>query len=745
MSRGVAAHVAGWQLRLGGQAGPLGPVSAGSGDSPNGTPLQVEILLDGIWTDITSRVMTRDGSFKVRVTRGQPNETSQTVPGTCGFQLNNRDGLFSPRNPVSPYYGKIGRNTQLRVSVPSGNDKSYRFSGEVAQWPSKWDGTGTDVWVELEAAGPLRRLGQGNSPVSSALYTAMAENTGSNPPIVYWPCEDSVGSTSIASAVSAGSPMTIAGTPTLASFSSFACSKPLPLMAHASFTGTVPSYTAPSSIELDFLLAVPTGGEANGTVLCRATATGTIPVWEVYYSTGGGGISFLGLRGKNMAGTVVQDTGPSASSNTGTMDGALTQVRVVLAQSGADLTYTVYIHDVADIAEGTASGTATNSTAGQLTSVSIAPNRDVVGSAIGHVSLAPTFDLYYVRFDVLRAYTGEAAATRISRLCSSNGTAYGQIGTASDTVAMGSQATNTLLGLLQDCATADAGILYESTSALGLGYRTRVSLENQAAALALSYTGINLAGELVPLDDDQYTRNDITVSRQGGSSARQTLKVGALSVQPPPAGVGPYPDAVTVNVQADSTLADQAGWRLHLSTVDEARYPTVSVNLAHPSYVANPTLRQQVLALRPGDRLTISNPPAWLPPDLISQLVIGWTETIDHFEHRLTFNCVPESPYHTAVLEDAVLGRLDTGGSQLAADALPTDTTLLVATTTGPLWTTTDTPFDVRISGEQITVTGVTGAVSPQTFTCTRSVNGVVKPLAVGADVRLNQPMILAL
>ena len=63
-----------------------------------------------------------------------------------------------------------------------------------------------------------------------------------------------------------------------------------------------------------------------------------------------------------------------------------------------------------------------------------------------------------------------------------------------------------------------------------------------------------------------------------------------------------------------------------------------------------------------------------------------------------------------------------------------------------PLWTTSagDFPFDINIGGEQITVTNITGASSPQTFTVTRSVNGVVKAQSSGADVRLFFPMILA-
>lgn len=44
-----------------------------------------------------------------------------------------------------------------------------------------------------------------------------------------------------------------------------------------------------------------------------------------------------------------------------------------------------------------------------------------------------------------------------------------------------------------------------------------------------------------------------------------------------------------------------------------------------------------------------------------------------------------------------------------------------------------------------MTVTAVSGASSPQTFTVTRSVNAVVKAHSSAADVRLAQPMILSL
>lgn len=74
-------------------------------------------------------------------------------------------------------------------------------------------------------------------------------------------------------------------------------------------------------------------------------------------------------------------------------------------------------------------------------------------------------------------------------------------------------------------------------------------------------------------------------------------------------------------------------------------------------------------------------------------------------------------------------------------------TSLSVSTTTGPVWTTNGAhvPFDINVGGERMTVTAISGASSPQTFTVTRAVNGVQKHHAAGTDVRLYQPLILGL
>jgi hypothetical protein len=311
---------------------------------------------------------------------------------------------------------------------------------------------------------------------------------------------------------------------------------------------------------------------------------------------------------------------------------------------------------------------------------------------------------------------------------------------------MGPQLPATVLGLMTECANADMGILLEREVALGLAYKPREYLYCQSAALALTYTNSELAKVPVPVDDDRYTRNDIIATRVNGSSARVALDEGPMSTQPPPLGVGPYDDGASVNVSADNVLPYQAGWRVHLGTVDEARFPQLSINLSHPK-IAGTSLRSDALGILPGARVTVAGMPSWTQPDDVSQIVLGIQESINHFKHEMTFNCAPESPYRVATTDDTVLGHVDTDGSRLAADVDTTTTSVSVEVYDGPLWTTDagEFPFDLSIGGEVMTCTAISGVSSPQTFAVTRSVNGVVKAQTSGTDVRLAHPAIVAL
>jgi hypothetical protein len=100
------------------------------------------------------------------------------------------------------------------------------------------------------------------------------------------------------------------------------------------------------------------------------------------------------------------------------------------------------------------------------------------------------------------------------------------------------------------------------------------------------------------------------------------------------------------------------------------------------------------------------------------------SETITHFEHRLTFTCAPAAPYNQIGYLDGSTARLDTDDSVLLSAPSTVDTTLDVAPVLDPtmLWTTdaAEVPWDIRVGGEVMRVTAVASKLT-DTFTRTSS------------------------
>jgi hypothetical protein len=77
-----------------------------------------ELYYSGTWNDVTDDVLTR---APVTVTRGLSSESSSTAePTSCTCDLASRDNRYAPRNPSSPLYGLIGRNTPFRWGYEAG-------------------------------------------------------------------------------------------------------------------------------------------------------------------------------------------------------------------------------------------------------------------------------------------------------------------------------------------------------------------------------------------------------------------------------------------------------------------------------------------------------------------------------------------------------------------------------------------------------------------------------------------------
>lgn len=89
-------------------------------------PLVSEILLNGAWTNITTRI-ERDNANGVKIRgRGTRNEASRAAPALANCLLKNSDKYFSNRALSSANYGLIGRNTQIRHKLQWAYDQFTR-------------------------------------------------------------------------------------------------------------------------------------------------------------------------------------------------------------------------------------------------------------------------------------------------------------------------------------------------------------------------------------------------------------------------------------------------------------------------------------------------------------------------------------------------------------------------------------------------------------------------------------------
>jgi len=705
--------------------------------------------ISGPWTQLGATV----------VTAGTTSIFDSTAPVQIG-RSNSGIGLVGRVYAFQVYQGIAGT---LRASVdldsyeagaatftdPQGNlwtlltdasivDPSVRFIGEISEWPQRWDVTGRDVYVPIEASGILRRLGQGASALKSTLYRGYTSATFT--PRAYWPCEDGADATEIASAIG-GPPMRFqdAARPTLASFDGFKCSDPLPTLQGSHWLGNVASYTGTGKVQVWFLMHIPTGAATVGKRIITIYTAGTGPVasWILSYASAGGNLTFAGF---DAAGTQLFTDTAAFDVND-----RLLRVDIELQQNGANIDWNYATLEVGASVGGLSSGTLNANNISRCHAVRVAGDNLGNDIAIGHISVHDSVRSLFDLWPELLAYDGEAASRRIERLCGEEGVTFRAVGNPDASAAMGPQLPAELVTLLQDAADADGGILYEPRDLFGLAYRTRESLYDQTARLALDYAAAHLSG-IEPVDDDQAVRNDITVKRtagsSSGSSARAVASTGPLSILPPPGGVGRYDEQVTLNLAADSVLADAAGWLLHLGTVDEARYPVLQVDLARAPFVASSALALAAQDLDVGDRLTVDNPPSWLPPDDITQLAQGMAETMGNFTHRIEVNCSPETPWGQAAIYDDGASRYSSNGTTLNEVLDTTETGVDVLTPTGRVWSHADGDFDIRVGGEVMTVTAISGAGSAQTFTVTRSVNGVVKAHASGEAVTLDHPRV---
>jgi hypothetical protein len=672
---------------------------------------------DWPWVDITQYVMARSDKVAVRITRGAQSPNSPAPVARCSFELNNRDGRFSTRNALGPYYPDLVLGTPLRVSITISGTTYRRFTGRLDDLPVRWDLSGTDCWVPATASGMMRRLGVGAVSLGPATTAAVS---GDPDLMGYWPCGDVATATSAAEATG-GPALVPTGTVTFAAVVGPDGTGMVPSVAAGGALAGAPrpaasgsAWTAETSVRV--------GIDVSGTVypLTVGTPSGT---WRISYANDPTtAVVFTDTTGTSGTSTTVITTSTHLCT-----DGWHT-LSLRAAQSGADVGVSLYV-------DGTlvGSGTKTTLTNSAITSIQVGDGRASTGlQAVARVrtydTAAPSTAAAAAAADM--GFDAETTVDRFVRLCEAQGVPYEVMGTTRNT--MGAQPDADFLALLRECETAEGGNLVETASGrMGL-YAASVRA-NAAVALTLDASAGELAYPHEPTEDDAVTVNDSTASSTtGGLTAHAENTTHKARYQE-------YKKTLSVNVPDRAQLYAAASLQVWLGTYDlDYRYPQVRVDL-----LRNPHLAATAAALDVSSRIQITDRPLPEQP-VIDVLAEGLAEELGAFWWRQTWTCTPFQRWDVGLLVDSG-GPTGSGYRYWAvpttfvtAEALDTTETGVDVTAVPVLPTSAaEYPIRIRILGEDMTVTACSGAGPTQTLTVTRSTNGVVKTHASGATVEI--------
>lgn len=665
------------------------------------------------------RVQFEDDTIRAKlwvVGTGEPYDWALTVYAISGFD----DTVASSTGWVGLQSRRDTGNSNgtLVFSYDNFDLRFNRFAGEVSSWPVEWDTTGRDIYSAIEAAGVLRRVGISGAPIQSPprswIPTTFVDNlaVSSINILVYVPLEERPqaehGSPVIgpyfallATTVKAASEQW--GNGDLAPW----LHKVLAMYGDSELRLAINQTNFATSWRID--MVCKSQGDQTFTWNIQAGSF----VWQLSFSPSAKTVTVVHPGG----------TGAPVDISAEFFDSATHTVTFSAGHGGGTISWNVRIDGVTVDSQ---------STAGTLQALlymwlnSVAPHSSPL--SVGHIvaydgGFASSTDVE----NAAAGFPGELSGYRLSRLATNEGIPFFNYGHPFGSMPTGEQTLAATTSQLDDCERVDGGLLYDARGTLGVAYRTYSKLVNQSPGVTLTYSLKQLVLPFAPTKDDRLTRNDVIATSSNRGEAQATQTDGPMSTLAPSAGgIGRYFDSVSVNPSTSAQVADIASWQVHLGTVNEARVPDICVNLDRSAIT--PALLVDLLQLTVGDVIQVDMVPA-LAGGSVSQLIVGYEETIDQFVRHIRFHCVPASPYLVGEADNST-PRIAAGSSYLNANVTSGATSFAVKSLDGSLWSTAaaDLPVSVKIGGEEMSVAVITGSSSPQTFsTVTRSVNNIVK------------------
>lgn len=695
--------------------------------------VSVEIYIDGAWTDLVTNNEVL-ASSPITITRGESSESSGIRPSTITLRLNNEDDKFRVSNPLSPLYGKAGRNTPIRISVGS----VVRGIAEITSWQCgqtrdfRRSPKRGNAWTDIEAHGIFWRINQWTSVIESTMTKGIKSFTTDLSGA--WPLEDTSETTVIANVVAGGY---------LGTFST----------SGISFGETERPLGAASTMKVTAAGAKATGkfikSNNSGWQISFAAKLASIPASATYeemftWSDSTGRRWTWEVNNANFLWSIYAHDGSLldsvSSSYSGTEPNQWIRFRMKVTVAGAVVTYEPawYVEGsstpvgITDTFAGTTTGYLLNWTVNAGTYNLNSWYCSIFGL---NDSGADIFNSGVI--DDFNGHVGETVADRFDRILDDLGISHAISGTANLSEAMGAQPVDTLSEILREMADTEDALIYESKSAINLVMSLRTYRYNQTATtldLTDDPSGFSLAPE--EITDDLAISNLVTANNRTGGSTTIEDSTSVVGTQPPPDGAGEYKKTVEISIEDPTTrLAQIANWWLRRGTVSLPRYPQVVMNLN----ALGPSKISDIEDIDVGTVFEITNYREYS----IRLQVIGYTETIYTHNRTITFNCIPDQQFDVGIY-DSTEKRYDCATCTMSAEASSIATSLSLTFSSDESWSTTSTPYDLLIAGERVTVTtmGARSGSGPyaQTATVTRGTNGIRKVLPVGSEVSIANP-----
>lgn len=679
----------------------------GISPDPDSGDAAAQVLLEttpGQWADISSRC--RSGS----INRGRQRELDQYQAARCTAVVTNSDRHFDPNYADGPYAGNLKPMRGLQVRASYAGITYPQFTGYLDRIQQRYLGPHSSE-ADLIATDGFKILARKRLPPSVYIVEVSADQPArwyrldepSDTPIVF----DSI-------ARADGTPI---GDPAFGSAGivdrdpgSAMATTASPVQGFSTDVGLHPaaiSGTGPFSIEFWLQCGVQ-AGSGGGSVFYQPQAPGTAAgLIDVRVMGGGSGSPGVLTLWTSLIPTVFVQS-------TVRVDDDSRHHCVVGREAGGTLK--IYVDGV-------------DRTSSVVVSTdSINPSVMYVASAFGTVNgLAGVLQHLAIYDEALSSariaahnsagrtpWTGDTSGERLERILDLVDwpAALRDIDTGDSTLQGASLDSGGALDYAQKIRESEFGALYMTADGK-VRFEGRGNLVNQPTVATFG-DGPGEVGyvEIVPDYADDLIRNDVTVSRIDGTAqnTQDAASIEEFQIQ---------------DYTIDGLLHDDDALSRDAADffVSEYAQPIQRFTQIRIMPRKDPTVRfPAILARELTDRVTVIRRPQGIgaPIEQIS-VVEGIIRSWGPKQWETSFDVSPA--YAGAFLElDGGDGRLATAGAELTGSFDAVATVFDVTLTGGDLFTTDpgDFPFDITVGDETMTVTAISGAASPQSFTATR-------------------------